>query len=247
VQNARMVLTREYVEIPVEGRAMRTFVAAPRDGGPYPGIVFYSDIFQLTEPTLRWAVRLAGYGFVVAVPEIYHRIEPAGAVLGFDDEGKVRGQRDAETTPVADFDADIAAALTWLAEQSDGSLGAAGHCTGGHLAFRAALRPDVRATACWYATGLHDGKLGADADAGSLARAAELGGELLAIWGIRDPHTPLEGRALIRERLEAAGVRLTWHEYEAEHAFGRDAGDRYDPEVTDQAFAETVALFRRAL
>jgi carboxymethylenebutenolidase len=247
VQNARMVLTREYVEIPVDGRAMRTFVAAPRDGGPYPGIVFYSDIFQLTEPTLRWAVRLAGYGFVVAAPEIYHRIEPAGAVLGFDDEGKVRGQRDAETTPVADFDADIAAALTWLAAHSDGSLGAAGHCTGGHLAFRAALRPDVRATASWYATGLHDGKLGADADAGSLARAAELGGELLAIWGIRDPHTPLAGRALIRERLEAAGVRLTWHEYEAEHAFGRDVGDRFDPEVTDQAFAETVALFRRAL
>ena len=66
-----VVLTRGYVEIPVAGRAMRTFVAAPRDGGPYPGIAFYSDIFQLTEPTLRWAVRLAGYGFVVAVPEIY--------------------------------------------------------------------------------------------------------------------------------------------------------------------------------
>ena len=200
----RMVLTREYVEIPVDGRAMRTFVAAPRDGGPYPGIVFYSDIFQLTEPTLRWAVRLAGYGFVVAVPEIYHRIEPAGTVLGFDDEGKVRGQGDADATPVADFDADIAAALAWLAEHSSGALGAAGHCTGGHLAFRAALRPDVRATACWYATGLHDGKLGADADAGSLARAAEIEGELLALWGVRDPHTPLEGRALIRERLGAA-------------------------------------------
>ena len=52
-------------------------------------------------PSLRWAVRLAGYGFVVAVPEIYHRIEPAGTVLGFDDEGKARGQADAEATPTA--------------------------------------------------------------------------------------------------------------------------------------------------
>jgi len=245
-----MVLTREYVEIPVGGRAMRTFVAAPRALGPHPGVVFYSDIFQLTEPTLRWAVRLAGYGFVVAVPEIYHRIEPAGTVLGFDDEGKVRGQRDAEETPVADFDADIAAALSFLAGHdavSDGLLGAAGHCTGGHLAFRAALRPEVGATACWYATGLHDGKLGADADAGSLARAQEIEGELLMIWGTRDPHTPAEGRELIRARLDAAGPRLTWREYDAEHAFGRDVGDRYDPEVTDRAFAETVALFGRAL
>jgi carboxymethylenebutenolidase len=35
--------------------------------------------------------------------------------------------------------------------------------------------------------------------------------------------------------------------YDAEHAFGRDVGDRYDPEATDRAFAETVALFRRVL
>ena len=136
-----MVLTREYVDIPVDGRAMRTFVAAPRDGGPHPGIVFYTDIFQLTEPSLRWAVRLAGYGYLVAVPEIYHRIEPAGTVLEFDDEGKVRGQGDADATTVADFDADVDAALAWLGEHSSGSLGAAGHCTGGHLAFRAALPP----------------------------------------------------------------------------------------------------------
>jgi len=242
-----MVVTREYAEIPVDGRAMRAFVAAPRTDGPHPGVVFYSDIFQLTEPTVRWAVRLAGYGFVVAVPEIYHRIEPAGTVLEFDDEGKVRGQRDADSTTVAEFDADVDAALAWLADRAGGPLGAAGHCTGGHLAFRAALRPEVRATVCWYATGLHDGKLGADADAGSLARAGEIAGELLMIWGTRDPHTPAEGRELVRGGLDALGPRLTWREYEAEHAFGRDVGDRFDPEVTDQAFAETVALFRRAL
>ena len=57
---------------------MRTFVAAPAAEGSYPGIVFYTDIFQLTEARLRWAVRLAGYGFIVAAPEIYHRVEPPG-------------------------------------------------------------------------------------------------------------------------------------------------------------------------
>ena len=94
------------------GRAADAHVhRAPREAGPHPGIVFYSDIFQLTESTLRWCVRLAGYGFVVAAPEIYHRIEPPGTVLGFDDEGKVRGQGDAEATPVADFDADVRALL----------------------------------------------------------------------------------------------------------------------------------------
>ena len=242
-----MVLTQEYVDIPVDDRAMRTFVAAPRDGGPYPGVVFYTDIFQLTEPSLRWAVRLAGYGYLVAVPEIYHRLEPAGTVLAFDDEGKVRGQGDADATPVADFDADVDAALAWLGERSSGSIGAAGHCTGGHLAFRAAFRPQVRATACWYATGLHDGKLGKDPDAGSLARAEEIEGELLTIWGTAIPIHPCRAAPSSVSRARGGGHARDWHEYEAEHAFGRDVGGRYDPAVTDQAFAETIALFRRAL
>ena len=243
-----MVVSRSFVDVPVDGREMRTFVAAPRAAGPHPGLVFYSDIFQLTESTLRWCVRLAGYGFVVAAPEIYHRLEPAGTVLAFDDEGKARGQADADATLVADFDADIRAAIDYLATSDAVSgIGAAGHCTGGHLAFRAAMQPEVRATACWYATGLHDGKLGKDPDAGSLARAGEIGGELLMIFGTRDPHTPADGRAVIHRGLEAAGASFTWSEYDAEHAFGRDVGDRYDPEATDAALAETVALFRRAL
>jgi carboxymethylenebutenolidase len=241
-----VVVSREYVDVPVGDRAMRTFVAAPKQDGPHPGVVFYTDIFQLTEPSLRWAVRLAGYGFVVAAPEIYHRIEPAGTVLGFDDEGKQRGQADAEATPTADFDQDIRAALDYL-ESRTSALGAAGHCTGGHLAFRAAFDRRVLATACWYATGLHDGALGADPDAGSLARADEIAGELLMIFGTRDPHTPEDGRERIRRGLEDSGARFEWSLYDAEHAFGRDAGERYDPEATDAAFTETVALFRAAL
>ena len=226
---------------------MRTFVVAPRAPGRYPGVVFYSDIFQLTDSTLRWCVRLAGYGFVVAAPEIYHRVEPAGTVLGFDDEGKRRGQADADATPVVDFDEDIRAALDWLEGDdrvADGGLCATGHCTGGHLGFRAAFDRRVRSTALWYPTGLHDGKLGSDADAGSLERAPEIRGEMLLIFGTRDPHTPGEGRAVIKHMLEEAGGKFRWRLYDAEHAFGRDVGPRYDPEATDAAFAETVAVLK---
>jgi carboxymethylenebutenolidase len=244
-----VVIETEYVDVPVDGRRMRSFLARPKDGGPWPGIVFYSDIFQLTEPTLRWCRRLAGYGFVVLAPEIYHRVEPAGTVLAFDDPGKDRGQADAEATPVADFDADVRAALDYLRAHgsvADGQIGAAGHCTGGHIAFRAALQPDVKATACWYATGLHDGKLGKDPDAGTLERAGEVRGELLLVFGSEDPHTPDEGLRKIKAAMDGSGARFAWRIYEAAHAFGRDEGYRYDPEATDAAFAETVALYRRA-
>ncbi len=186
-----MVLTREYVDVPVGERAMRTFVARPAAPGAYPGIVFYTDIFQLTESSLRWAVRLAGYGFLVAVPEIYHRVEPAGVVLDFDDAGKERGNADAAAITTAEFDADIAAAVDWLSAECP-SVGASGHCTGGHLAFRAAFDDRVKGTAMWYPTGLHDGKLGKD-KTDSLERVADIDGELLLIFGRRDPHTPPAG------------------------------------------------------
>ena len=243
---AMVTVSREYLDVPVGDLRMRTFVATPTTPGPHPGVVFYSDIFQLTDSTLRWCVRLAGYGFTVAAPEIYHRLEPAGTVLGFDDAGKARGQRDADSTPVAHFDADIAGALDWLEARASGApIGAAGHCTGGHLAFRAAFDRRVRATACWYPTGLDDGKLGADPDAGSLARAGEIGGDLLLVFGARDPHTPPAAREAVRRGV--AGLRATWLEFDAEHAFGRDVGPRFDPEATDEAFAATVAFFRRSL
>src|SRR6266705_2092204 len=166
-----MVVTTEYADICLPGSPMRTFVAAPKAESQYPGIWCYSDIFQLTPPLLRFCVRLAGYGFVAAAPEIYRRIEPPGTVIPFDDAGRTRGQQEAAKTPVAHFDA------------------------------------DCRATVCYYGTGIHDGKLGEDADAGSLARAKEIRGELLMIFGAKDPHVPDAGRETIDRALENSGAR----------------------------------------
>jgi carboxymethylenebutenolidase len=244
-----MIFTSAYVEIPAGGAAMRTFVAAPVAEGKYPGIWCYSDIFQLSGPSLRAFARLAGYGFVVAAPEIYHRIEPAGLVIPFDDAGRDRGMADAGKTPVADFDADCRAGLDWLTQHpnvASGKLGAMGFCIGGHLAFRAALQPDVKATVCFYGTGIHNGKLGADTNSGSLERAGEIQGELLMIFGSEDPHVPAEGRAKVADALAAAKVKHHIQMLPAQHAFMRDEGPRFDPEATDQAFAAMIALFRKA-
>src|SRR6202044_134192 len=98
-----MVITTQYVDIPADTSPMRMFVAAPKAPGKYPGIVCYSDIYQLAGPMLRSVSRLAGYGFVAAAPEIYHRIEPAGTVIQPDDAGRTRGQENAAKTPVMHF------------------------------------------------------------------------------------------------------------------------------------------------
>src|SRR5579883_1174215 len=109
-----MILTAEDVEISVDDSPMRLHVAAPKREGKFPGVIFYSDIFQLTDVMRRACARLAGYGFVVAAPEIYHRIEPPGLAIPFDDEGRTRGLEDAARTAVSEFDADCRATLDYL-------------------------------------------------------------------------------------------------------------------------------------
>lgn len=244
-----MIVATDYPEITVDHSPLRMFVATPKTENKkkFPGIIFYSDIFQLTGPMLRACVRLAGYGFVVAAPEIYHRIERPGSAIAFDDAGRTRGLENASRTEVAEFDRDCRAVLDYLSQHemvSPSKLGAAGFCIGGHLSFRAALQPDVRATVCFYGTGIHDGRLGKDADAGSLQRAGEIKGELLMVFGESDPHVPKEGREKIRTELQQAAVKYRVKLYPAEHAFMRDEGPRYDPECTDLAFADMMHLFR---
>ena len=243
-----MIVTTDYLDIPAQDSPMRLFVTAPKAEGRYPGILAYSDIFQLTGPMIRACVRLASYGFVVAAPEIYHRIEPPGSAIAFDDAGRTRGLDDALKTAVSEFDADARTTLDWLAADSrvaPGQLGVMGFCIGGHLAFRASFNPDVKATVCFYGTGIHNGKLGQDADSGSLARCGDIRGELLMVWGESDPHIPAEGRATIHSALDAAGTHYTVKTFPAEHAFMRDEGPRYDPHATDLAFAEMIAFYAR--
>src|SRR6187431_2056762 len=238
-----MKLREDEVRVPAAGYEIRSMVIGPAGAGPWPGLLLYTDIFQLTESTLRTARRLASAGFVVAVPEIYPRTELAGVVLEFDDAGKQAGLAGAASTTAAQFDEDRAAVLDYLEQRPDvTTLYATGFCIGGHLAFRAALDPRVAATVCFYPTGLHNGALGADADAGSLARAADIRGRLMVVFGAQDPHVPAEARVRILSALYAAGVDdLELHVYSGgEHAFMRDVGARYDPLLTDLALDEAV-------
>jgi len=244
-----MTIEEEFVDIKTSTGLMRTTVLRPTAGGRYPGVLFFSEIFQITGPIRRTAAMLAGHGYVVAAPEIYHELEPAGTVLAYDQAGADKGNSDKTTKELAAYDADARAVLNYLKEHGSctGKLGTMGICIGGHLAFRAAMNSDVLAAACFYATDIHKGGLGRGMKDDSLARASEIKGELLHIWGQQDPHIPFEGRTLLRARLEEVGARYTWHEVNGAHAFLRDEGPRYDPALAYQAMGLVFELFHRRL
>jgi carboxymethylenebutenolidase len=239
----------ETVDIETPTGPMRTHLFRPVAEGRYPGVVLFSEIFQLTGPVRRMAAMVAGHGFVVAAPEVYHEFEPPGAVLAYDGAGTERGNQLKITKELSAYDSDARAALDFLKAHPacTGRLGAMGICLGGHLAFRASMNPDVLAGACFYATDIHKRSLGKGMSDDTLDRMREIQGELLMIWGRQDPHIPREGRALIYQAMTDAGLHFTWHEVNGQHAFMRDEGHRYDPELALACHGLTLSLFRRRL
>ncbi len=239
----------ESVELFTARGAMRTLVYRPTGDGRHPGLVLWSEIFQITAPIHRTAAFLAGHGFIVAVPEVYHEFLPAGAVLAYDQAGADKGNELKYAKDLASYDDDARAVVDFLKTHASGNgrVGAMGICLGGHLAFRTAMLPAVAATVCFYATDIHQGSLGRGKADNSRARIPEIQGELMMIWGRQDPHVPGAGRAKIYAALSAAGTRFTWHEFNGAHAFLRDEGHRYDAELAHLTLGMAVGLFRRQL
>jgi carboxymethylenebutenolidase len=239
-----MILEQSNVDLQTSSGPMRQYVYRPQARGRRPGIVLFSEIFQRTGPIGRMAALLAGHGYVVAVPEIFHELEPAGTVLGYDQAGADAGNRHKVAKTTQAYDEDARAALDHLAGREDcnGTLLTMGVCIGGHLAFRCAFDRRVKAAACFYATDLHQGSLGRGGD-DSLARVGEIEGDLLMVWGRQDPHVSDLGRAQIQARLREAERRFTWHEFNAQHAFLRDEGPRYDPALALLSYRLVLDLF----
>ena len=115
------------------------------------------------------------------------------------------------------------------------------------MSIRCALNPEILAGVSFYATDVHSHTLGQGKQDNTLARFPELKAEMLMIWGKQDPHIPLAGRQLIYQALTDADVNFTWHEFNAQHAFMRDEGHRYNPALATICHAMLFELFARKL
>lgn len=222
-----------FVDLETSTGPMRTHLFRPDGPGRYPGVILYSEIYQMTAPIARTAAVLAGHGLLVAVPDVYHEFTELGESFAYDKEGTDRGNRLKIEKEITAYDADARSVIDFFGsdEGCTGKVGTVGICLGGHLAFRAAMNEEVKAGVCFYATDIHKRSLGKGMNDNSLDRITEIQAEMLMIWGRQDPHIPAEGRRMIYDAMTAAGVSFSWHEFNGEHAFMRDEGHRYDPEL----------------
>lgn len=239
----------EHVDLPTAAGPMRSHLFRPAAAGAFPGVILFSEIFQLTPSVRRTAAALAGHGYLVLAPEIWHEFEPPGCVLGYDKASSERGNSHKGRIQRASIDADARVLVDYLLNHDGctGRLGTFGLCVGGHMAVRAAaLNPSIRATVAVYATDLHRETLGQGGE-GTLSMVGRARAEMIFFWGRQDPHIPAEGRMAVYQALAGQGVAFSWHEFAGQHAFIRDEGLRYDPAHAAQVQALYLELLHRRL
>ncbi|KAM5535420.1 hypothetical protein V8D89_010942 [Ganoderma adspersum] len=257
-----MLINKTHYDLPTNldpnGRPIRIFVISPTvanyPNAKFPGVVVFSEIYQVTGPVERFAGQIASQGYVVACPSAYHEFE-GPEPIPYDVEGTDRGNKYKIEKEVAAYDEDAKLTVDLLTslKNCNGRIAATGMCLGGHLAFRAAFDKRVLSSVCFFGTDIHSATLGKGKNDDSLVRVRNgdltKKGELVMIFGKQDTHVPREGRDLIRKTLEDANVSTSFLEVQAQHAFVRDESSkgRWDAALTRSLFTFMMEVFERTV
>ncbi|KAK4699947.1 carboxymethylenebutenolidase, partial [Phenoliferia sp. Uapishka_3] len=229
----------------------------------WPGVVVWSEIYQVTGPVLRFATSIASQGYIVACPCVYHEFEGAAA-MPYDTVGTDNGNSYKIRKELTAYDSDAKVSVDFLmaSKSCNGRIASTGMCLGGHLVTNGfipvqstnALDPRIISSVCYFPTDIHDHALSATGD-DSLVRAGkgEIKGEVVLIFGVQDGHIPKEGRNLIRETLTSPSIqpplKLSFLELQASHAFIRDemSKGRFDSAISKVCFELLMEVFGRTI
>jgi carboxymethylenebutenolidase len=222
-----------------DGTAMRLFVARPAGAGPHPGLIVCQEAFGVNEHIRDITRRFAGQGFVAVAPELFHRTG-TGVEGRYDDFPGMDPHFSAITTDgLAD---DLHAAHDWLRAEpdvDDARTAAIGYCMGGRAAFLANAELPLTASVSYYGGGIAQQLLG---------RIGDLHAPQLMFWGGLDTHIPPTQHRAIDDALRVAKKSYTTVEFgEGDHGFFCDARPAYNPDVAAEAWALTMAYFKRTL
>jgi carboxymethylenebutenolidase len=243
------------IEIPAADGVADALLATPDEAGPHPGVLLYMDAFGLRPRLEEMALRLAGEGYVVLVPNVFYRSGRAPVIeLGdLSDPAARAGMFEKlapimqELTPEAAMrDAD--AYLTFLADDervSTGPIGTVGYCMGGALAIRTAAHAPDRVAAV---ASFHGGRLATDQPDSPHLLADRLEAEVYVGHADNDHSMPPEQQERLSEALAAAGLKHRAELYAgAAHGFTMADTAAYDEAATERHWERLLDLLGRTL
>jgi carboxymethylenebutenolidase len=248
-------VTGELIEVPVPDGTAEAWVSRP-DDATHPGVLLFMDAFGIRPQIRQMAERIAGWGYVVLVPNVFHR---AGRVADLEPTVDLRRPEERERAIRSAMgrvgalkpelaERDIPAYVDALRAQpgvAEGPIGVTGYCMGARLAVRAAcLRPDVVA-ACG---GFHGGGLATEDDDSphrGLGRA-----EAAFCFGHADHDRSMGPEAIVRldQALDDAGLEHLTEVYAgAPHGYTMADTSSYDEDAAERHYVALRDLLDRTL
>jgi carboxymethylenebutenolidase len=223
-QGDTMEITSSDVEVTSGGQAYASYLAAPVEGGPYPGIVLVHSFRGLEHGYRTLVDQFAAQGFVVLA-------------VGW----QTFEQAPADAT-VKQLIQDGVTLLSQRADVDTGRLGLTGFCAGGR--YTMLFLPQIesfKAGVAWYGFPYRG-------DTQPATLIDQLSAPLLMLHGTADTASPIADIYQYTTALAGAGKSFELKVYSGEpHGFMIVGGELRQDEVTQDAFNQMVQFFRRKL
>jgi carboxymethylenebutenolidase len=221
----------EIVRFKANGRDAEGYVARPASGSG-PGVVLIQEYWGLVPHIKSVSDRLAGEGFVVLAPDLFH----GESTTSPDHAWKLLLALRAD-----EAEKDLRGAVRHLladAGVSPKKVGTLGFCMGGALSlFAASKNPEVSACVVFY--GIHPN---------ITPDIPRLNAPVLGIYAEKDSFVSEAAVKALQDELNKHGKRHEFHTYPGvDHAFFNDGGKNYDKAAAESAWTRAVSFLRREL
>jgi carboxymethylenebutenolidase len=232
-----------------QGASILAYLARPRSGGPYPGLIVIHEAFGLNEHIRDVTRRFAAQGFVALAPNLYSRGP------GFDPNDRSAVMAAMMALPDAQVVADLEAAARYLREQpgTTGKVGCIGFCSGGRqtLLFACSSSALDAAVDCWggfITRATPTDTVTPSRPVPPIDLVDRLACPLYAVFGEEDPNpSPADAKAL-EERLRAAHKTFQVEIFpNAGHAFFADYRESYREAAAFALWPKVLDFFRQHL
>jgi carboxymethylenebutenolidase len=251
-------MKEKIVDIHTDEGVMKTFVAYPEEGGPFPPVVLFMDIWGLRAELYDIARRLAAVGFACILPDFYYR-QGDGMHHEFRDAGgrmislhRLDAARERQVHDLrnrvtgARMMADTGHVLRMIdgdEAMRPGPVGSIGWCMGGWLVLAAAGTYPDRFQA---GASLHGTRLISDAPDSPHRSVEKFRGELYCGYGELDHLTPPAMAEELARLLEPCAVDYRWIVHRGvEHGYALPDRDIYDSRAAARDWEMIHAMFRR--
>jgi carboxymethylenebutenolidase len=225
----------------------------PEGKGSWPAVLLWTDVVGLRQAFRDMGRRLAGEGFVVLVPNPYYRVKRSPVIEGSFDFNKPEdraklGPLRASLTPEG-IDRDAVAYVGFLDAQPQTNrrkkVGVQGYCMGGPLSFRTAAAVPTRLGAV---ASFHGGGLYTDQPTSPHLLLTRTTAEFLVAVADNDDRQDLTIKDKLKAAMDAAGRTSKIEVYAgANHGWCVPGSPVYNEPAAEKAWAELLALYKRAL